>query len=121
MSHNELLAAAAHLHVLLRRKTGRITDTEWMAQNRQYANAIVQFARDKAANDGHIDLLPLAERLESLVAQLPTEKVRRAPPVEAPPPEPVVAPAPVREPMWSDSLSQSAREALNARYIGQLR
>ncbi|MEY4979281.1 MAG: hypothetical protein RLZZ352_1551 [Pseudomonadota bacterium] len=119
MSHNELLAAAAHLHVLLRRKTGRITDTEWMAQNPQYASAIVQFARDKAANDGHIDLLPLAERLESLVAQLPTEKVRRAHPVEVPPPAPVAAP--VGDPVWSDSLSQSAREALNARYIGQLR
>ncbi|MDB5939434.1 MAG: hypothetical protein JWP77_1798, partial [Polaromonas sp.] len=29
MSSNEKLAIAAHLHVLMRRKTGRVTDTEW--------------------------------------------------------------------------------------------
>ncbi|MDO8770278.1 MAG: hypothetical protein Q7K57_16555 [Burkholderiaceae bacterium] len=27
------MGIAAHLHVLLRRKTGRVTDTEWMASN----------------------------------------------------------------------------------------
>ena len=30
MLNSEKLAVAAHLHVLLRRKTGRVTDTEWM-------------------------------------------------------------------------------------------
>ena len=48
MSQNEAFAAAAHLHVLLRRKTGRVTDTEWMVSNFEYAQAIVRFARDKA-------------------------------------------------------------------------
>ena len=33
MSDSDKLAIAAHLHVLLRRKTGRVTDTEWMAVN----------------------------------------------------------------------------------------
>ena len=33
MSDSDKLAIAAHLHVLLRRKTGRVTDTEWMAAN----------------------------------------------------------------------------------------
>ena len=61
MSQNEAFAAAAHLHVLLRRKTGRVTDTEWMVSNFEYAQAIVRFARDKASEDGHDDLLPLAE------------------------------------------------------------
>lgn len=67
MSQNEALATAAHLHVLLRRKTGRVTDTEWMADNPEYAHAMVRFAREKAREDGHADLLPLADRLEALV------------------------------------------------------
>ena len=29
MPDSDKLAIAAHLHVLLRRKTGRVTDTEW--------------------------------------------------------------------------------------------
>ena len=29
MNTSDTLAVAAHLHVLLRRKTGRVTDTEW--------------------------------------------------------------------------------------------
>ena len=33
MPESDRLAIAAHLHVLLRRKTGRVTDTEWMAAN----------------------------------------------------------------------------------------
>ena len=39
MSEADKLAIAAHLHVLLRRKTGRVTDTEWMAVNAEYALA----------------------------------------------------------------------------------
>jgi len=70
MSQNEALAAAAHLHVVLRRKTGRVTDTEWMASNTDYAQAIVRFAREKAASDGHTDLVPLADRLETLVIRI---------------------------------------------------
>ena len=31
MTENDRLAIAAHLHVLLRRNTGRVTDTEWLA------------------------------------------------------------------------------------------
>ena len=37
------MAIAAHLHVLLRRKTARVTDIEWMAANAEYAQAIVRF------------------------------------------------------------------------------
>eukprot|EP01034_Spumella_vulgaris_P008250 gene8250-10499_t len=55
---------AAHLHVLLRRKTGRVTDTEWMAANAEYALEIVRFARAKAQEDGHPDLAEWADKLE---------------------------------------------------------
>ena len=53
MLSSEKLAIAAHLLVLLRRKTGRVTDTEWMASNTEYATEIVRFARVKAQEDGH--------------------------------------------------------------------
>ncbi len=68
MSSTEKIAIAAHLHVLLRRKTGRVTDTEWMATNAAYAAEIVRFSREKAAEDGHIDLGVWADRLEEIMA-----------------------------------------------------
>lgn len=64
-SNSEALATAAHLHVLLRRKTGRVTDTEWMASNPDYARAIIAFTRDKARSENQPDLLPWADKLES--------------------------------------------------------
>jgi len=65
MTSTEIFATAAHLHVLLRRKTGRVTDTEWMATNADYARAIVRFAREKAVSDGLDELLPWAAKLET--------------------------------------------------------
>ena len=49
MSSNEKLAIAAHLHVLMRSKTGRVTDTEWMASTPAYAAEIIRLAHLKAA------------------------------------------------------------------------
>ncbi len=77
MLNSEKLAIAAHLHVLLRRKTGRVTDTEWMAHNTEYAAEVVRFARDSARKDGHADLEEWAEKLEMAMDLLP-----------APPPAP---------------------------------
>lgn len=68
MLTNEKISIAAHLHVLLRRKTGRVTDTEWMASNREYALEMVRFAREKAVKDGHADLGILANRLADIMA-----------------------------------------------------
>lgn len=68
MQTSEKIAIAAHLHVLLRRKTGRVTDTEWMAVNAEYAAAIVRFARTKAEEDGHADLAEWAGKLAAAVA-----------------------------------------------------
>ena len=67
MPSSEKIAIAAHLHVLLRRKTGRVTDTEWMATNLQYAAEITRFARDKAREDGHPDLAAWADKLEEIM------------------------------------------------------
>jgi hypothetical protein len=68
MLNSEKIAIAAHLHVLLRRKTGRVTDTEWMASNADYAAEIVRFARGRADSDGHLDLREWADKLESAMA-----------------------------------------------------
>mgnify|MGYP001756858733 FL=1 len=104
MLQNDALATAAHLHVLLRRKTGRVTDTEWMAANAEYALAIVRFAREKARDDGHAELLPLADRLEGLMQ--PARKP--ALPTPAVPQAPAIAPV------------QAAND-VSARYVGRLR
>lgn len=68
MLESEKLAIAAHLHVLLRRKTGRVTDTEWMARNAEYAVEVVRFARASAQEDGHLDLAEWADKLEAALA-----------------------------------------------------
>ena len=68
MPSSEKIAIAAHLHVLLRRKTGRVTDTEWMATNQEYAAEITRFAREKAVEDGHADLAAWADKLEEIMA-----------------------------------------------------
>lgn len=70
MSSNELFAAAAHLHVLLRRKTGRVTDTEWMASNPEYARAMVAFAGEVARREGLDDLQHLADKLAGLIPSM---------------------------------------------------
>jgi hypothetical protein len=109
MSQNDALATAAHLHVLLRRKTGRVTDTEWMAGNADYAQAMVRFAREKAQEDGHAELLPLAERLEALVVA--PQQQRKNPPPAASPAIAVSAPAPLHP----------AANDVSTRYVGRLR
>jgi hypothetical protein len=67
MLASQKLAIAAHLHVLLRRKTGRVTDTEWMASNLEYAEEVVRFARAKAQEEGHAELAEWAGKLEQAV------------------------------------------------------
>lgn len=64
MPDSDKLAIAAHLHVLLRRKTGRVTDTEWMAVNADYAAEVVRFARQRAQEDGVPELADWADRLD---------------------------------------------------------
>ncbi|MFG6457240.1 hypothetical protein [Roseateles sp. BYS96W] len=44
MQEREKLAIAAHLHVVMRRKTGRVTDVEWLVRNNDYAREIIKLA-----------------------------------------------------------------------------
>ena len=63
MLDSEKLAIAAHLHVLLRRKAGRVTDIEWMVSSTEYAREIIRFTRQKAVEDSHADLADWADQL----------------------------------------------------------
>jgi len=104
LSESERVAIAAHLHVLLRRKLGRVTDTEWMATNWEYAQEILRVCRGEA--DG--DLQAWAAKLEQAMQPLR--------------PKPVPSPR-----AWADSappgdapVSRRAAE-LQQRYVGRLR
>lgn len=114
MSQNERIGIAAHLHVALRRKAGRVTDIDWMAVNDEYAREVLRIAKAKGMEDGDTALLDLAYKFE---AQLPPPVIAGAP-----------APAPAAEPVplvdrLAHSLRETARhaEADDSRYIGGLR
>lgn len=77
MPDSDTLAIAAHLHVLLRRKTGRVTDTEWMAVNADYAREIVRFARQHAVEDNAPELAEWADRLDHVLHAAPAPAARR--------------------------------------------
>ncbi|MDP9605400.1 hypothetical protein ABL840_02360 [Variovorax sp. NFACC27] len=70
MSESERIALAARLHVALRRKHGRVTDTEWMATNAEYAAEIVRMTRAHAADTKDEELYLLATRLEQAMEPL---------------------------------------------------
>ena len=78
MNHSEKLAIAAHLHVLLRRKTGRVTDTEWMASNGSYAREIARFALDPADLAQPPDLSEWAVRLDPCMQAPLAAELRRS-------------------------------------------
>jgi hypothetical protein len=139
MLPSEKLAIAARLHVLLRRKTGRVTDTEWMAVNADYAAEIVRHVRERAAEPGFEELLEWAARLEQAV--LPHQQVSAGLALRRKAPEPAAvraAPQPVdaserdsgfHPKSWADSVfGGEARITLTppdggeaARYVGRLR
>jgi hypothetical protein len=100
MQESERLAIAAHLHVQLRRLTGRVTDTEWMARNLEYAEEVVRFAREAANDRGQPELAELAARLDQAMQPL-----RPAPKMVKPAPKPVPTP----------------EQELETRYVGRLR
>lgn len=79
MLDSEKFAIAAHLHVLLRRTNGRVTDVEWMIRSPEYALEIIKVARAEP----HPDLHKLADKMEAVVRQsMPVQRAAR--PVPAP-------------------------------------
>lgn len=102
MLDSEKLAIAAHLHVVMRRRIGRVTDVEWLVKSPEYAREIIGVARAEAA---HPDLLDWAQRLEAALFPAPPDS--RAAPRPAARPAEAAIPTPARP--------------LLQRYIGSLR
>ncbi len=88
MTDSEKLAMAAHLHVLLRRKVGRVTDVEWMIRSREYAVEVLRVCRAEAR---YPELAEWADKLERALALPATAALAGG----GPPPE-AVAGAPAR-------------------------
>ncbi len=71
MLESEKFAIAAHLHVVMRRVHGRVTDVEWMLKSPEYAREVIRVARGET----HPDLLRLADKFEAaLVPPAPQPK-----------------------------------------------
>jgi hypothetical protein len=68
MSNDAQFATAAHLHVQLRRKSGRVIDTIWMMHNGDYAREVLRLARAQ----GDEELARLAARYEELAPLAPS-------------------------------------------------
>lgn len=68
-NYNERLAIAARLHSLLRSKTGRITDTAWLAINADYAAEIIRFTRARAVGPDTEELSEWADKLEQAMLE----------------------------------------------------
>ncbi len=85
MLYSDKLAIAAHLHVQLRRKLGRVTDVEWMAKNNEYALEIVRITREAP----HPELHVWADKMEAAV--FGRRWVPPAPPAPPEPPSPSAA------------------------------
>ncbi len=62
MLESEKLAVAAHLHVVMRRKIGRVTDVEWMIRSPEYAREVIRLA---LAETAHPELLEWGQRLQT--------------------------------------------------------
>ena len=104
MIESERIAIAAHLHVQLRRVTGRVTDTEWMARNLEYADEVVRFDRAADLEKGLDELAELAHRMDTAMQALrPAPKPVKAAPKAMPGEEPSTLPG------------------LDVRYVGRLR
>jgi len=105
------LAVAAHLHVLMRRKLGRVTDTEWMANNLEYATEVIRVCR----LEDDLDLQIWSDKLEAVMAPLRPRKPKEATAANEGPSR------------WPDSVlrgmsPEPARSTpVEQRYVGRLR
>jgi hypothetical protein len=61
MLESEKLAIAAHLHVVMRRKIGRVTDVEWLLRSPEYAREIIRIAQSEPQ---HPEMIEWASRLQ---------------------------------------------------------
>lgn len=72
---SEKLAVAAHLHVLMRRKMGRVTDVEWLVRNAEYAREIIRLACQQAE---HPEVADWGEKLRAMLFPRPVSEAAPA-------------------------------------------
>ena len=77
MLQSDKFAVAAHMHVVLRRKCGRVTDVEWMMKSPDYAREVIRVAR--AENEP--DLQAMADKLEAALFPVAIKPMRPMPEV----------------------------------------
>lgn len=120
MLDSEKFAIAAHLHVLLRRVNGRVTDVEWMVRSPEYAREIIRVAR----GEEHADLRRLADKLEAALQPAPRaaapEPGRVAAFAHSAPAELASGPPSGFLPSTFGAAAPDARTA-RKRYVGSLR
>jgi hypothetical protein len=88
MLDSEKLAIAAHLHVVMRRAMGRVTDVEWLIRSPDYAREIIGVA---LAQQDRPELHDWANRLQRAMFGAPpsaTAKPGSVVPSTAPKPQP---------------------------------
>lgn len=107
MNELEKFAIATRLHVALRRKTGRVTDVEWMIKDTAYAGEIMRLSQAH----GDLELFDLAEKWELATSVMPrTERMPRRLSTPAPDVQAILV------------LSEGKRaDAVEERYVGRLR
>ena len=112
MLDSEKLAIAAHLHVVMRRKVGRVTDVEWIVKSPEYAREIIKLAK---ADPAHAEVVEWGEKLEAALFPADPKASREA----------VANPTAGNTPSgFGDSRierSTSRTPPLPARYVGSLR
>jgi hypothetical protein len=105
------IALAARIHVALRRKVGRVTDTEWMAGNLAYATEVIRLCRLEGDEELHM----LAGKLDMALQPLRPKPVK-----------PLASPVQGVASVWPESVlkAEALRERelkVEQRYVGRLR
>lgn len=119
MLESEKLAIAAHLHVQLRRKTGRVTDVEWMVKSADYAREVVRIALAEADAP---ELHHWARRLETALALVAVARANASRPAGSTLPAPLGPPLDRGPAVDMDPTEPSAAGAAPPRrYVGRLR
>ncbi len=108
----EKFALATRLHVLLRRKTGRVTDVEWMMSDPAYAAEVVRLGQAP----GDAELADLAGKWATACAEVRPGSAQRQPP-RGPAARAGEASLIV---LGHDGRAQSVH-AVQERYVGRLR
>jgi hypothetical protein len=129
MLESEKFAIAAHLHVLLRRVNGRVTDVEWMIRSAEYAREVIRVAR----TEQHADLRKLADKLEAALnvgaqAPVPAAGARRpafahseSSELNSHPPSDYLTSSFGHSELPASGAASAASKAGRKRYVGSLR